>query len=149
MCFWQFCSLTTRQAGASVLWKGGHTAGCWQKRHRRGYTEEEKPCNPGAGHWKLLWKGSHRAMALLGPKCALLWELMIPSSSYCTATLPYLCFWSHCSGGSKVGWVRKYLWEKSNHLSHSANKCYKERMTWVKRRCFFTLRFLNLKSVAI
>lgn len=100
----------------SVTGKRAHTAGCW---HRKGYTEEEKLSNSGAGHWKLLWKGSHRAMALPGPKCALLWELMIPPSSHCPATFSYPCFWSHSSGGSKVGWVRKHVWEKNNHLSHS------------------------------
>lgn len=30
MCFWQFCSLTTRQAGASVMEERAHTAGCWR-----------------------------------------------------------------------------------------------------------------------
>lgn len=133
----------------SVREKRARPTGCWHKRQRRVYIEEEKLCNPGAGHWKLLWKGSHRAMALPGPICALFWELMIPSYYYCPATLSYLCFWSHCSGSSKVGWVRKHAQEKNNHLSHSA-KGYKERTEWKKRRCFFMpLRFLNLKSVNI
>lgn len=138
--------LPYHQASRSISYGREGTHSWMLKRHRSGYTEEQKPCNPGAGHWKLLWKGSHSATVLPGPKCALLWELMLPPSSYCTATLSYLCFWCHCSGGSKVGWVRKYVGEKSNHLSHSA-KGYKERMAWEKRRCFFRLlRFINLVS---
>lgn len=44
---------------------------------------------------------------------------------------------------------QKIIWEKSNHLSHSA-KGYKERMAQENRRCSFRLlRFLNLKSVTI
>jgi len=101
----------------SVMEKRACVAGC--RRHVGGtHGGRQVPCSCGAVPWKLLWKGSHSPAALPGPKRALLWEPKFPPSPWCTAALSYLCSWCHrwASRGSKVGWDRKRVRAKSNHL---------------------------------